>query len=106
MFTSPKKLLLNLCSFPFSELENKVVFHQRACKLGHMQASAKLSRIACQLHSIDEKQETIGDLPSALPAEEGNLEPVMMPHNEQEWPKDWRAYAACFAGFCGMALCW
>ena len=53
-----------------------------------------------------EMQEVVGDLPVDSHAENGNLEPMMKPHNEQEWPKDWRAYAACFAGFCGMALCW
>ena len=52
-----------------------------------------------------EKQETFGDLPANSRAEEGDLKPVVMPHNEQEWPTDWRAYAAYFAGFCGMALC-
>ncbi len=53
-----------------------------------------------------EKHEVIGDLPADLRAEECDLEALIMPHDEREWPKDWRAYAACFAGFCGMVLCW
>ena len=53
-----------------------------------------------------EKQEIVGELPVESHAAEGDLEALTMPHNEQAWPKDWRAYAACFAGFCGMALCW
>ncbi len=53
-----------------------------------------------------EKQEIIGDLPADSHAAEGDLEAMIMPHHEQAWPKDWRAYAASFAGFCGMALCW
>lgn len=53
-----------------------------------------------------EKQDSIEDLPTDSRAAEGDLEAMIMPHNEQAWPKDWRAYAACFAGFCGMALCW
>ena len=53
-----------------------------------------------------EKQEIIGDLSADSRASEGDLEAIIMPHNEQAWPKDWRMYAACFAGFCGMALCW
>ena len=53
-----------------------------------------------------EKQEVIGDLSTDSRAEEGDIEAMTMPYNEQGRPKDWRAYAACFAGFCGMALCW
>lgn len=53
-----------------------------------------------------EKQDIIGDLPAESRAEDGHLEAMVSPHNEQAWPKDWRAYTACFAGFCGMALCW
>ena len=53
-----------------------------------------------------EKQEIVVELPADSHAAEGDLEAMIMPHNKQAWPKDWRAYAACFAGFCGMALCW
>ena len=53
-----------------------------------------------------DKQEIIVELPVNSRAAEGDLEAMIMPHNEQAWPKDWRVYAACFAGFCGMALCW
>ena len=53
-----------------------------------------------------EKQEIVGTLLVDSRTQEDDLETVITSHNEQEWPKDWRAYAACFAGFCGMALCW
>lgn len=53
-----------------------------------------------------EKQEIIQDEPADSRGQESDLETTIMLQNEQEWPKDWRAYAACFAGFCGMALCW
>ena len=53
-----------------------------------------------------EKQEIIRDLPADLPAEDSDFETLTIAHNKQAWPKDWRAYTACFAGFCGMALCW